>query len=238
MHIEHSEYNDQLVRGLTHKMNNILSLFHGYLGLLLENKELDPATLKGLGRIQEGARVASDLMDRTKALARPSSVVWREINPADFLHMLKPAIDTLCEREVTVEISCDEEVPPLWSDTARLRMAFIELVRNAVESSPPRGVVMIHVGVETQPTVGENFPVPPIQWISVAVTNAGPKIPAVIAAKMFQPFFTTRRKNSAPGLGLTVALGLVQQLGGVIRFHTEDGATTFRLLLPSRLEET
>ena len=41
MQIEHSEFQDQLVRGLAHRMNNILTLFHGYLGLLLDNKKLD-----------------------------------------------------------------------------------------------------------------------------------------------------------------------------------------------------
>jgi len=35
MQIQHSEFQDQLVRGIAHRMNNILTLFHGYLGLLL-----------------------------------------------------------------------------------------------------------------------------------------------------------------------------------------------------------
>ena len=84
MQIEHSEFQDQLVRGLAHRMNNILTLFHGYLGLLLDNKQLDPATVEGLNRIKEGAKAASELMDRTHSLVRPSAVVWREINLGDF----------------------------------------------------------------------------------------------------------------------------------------------------------
>ena len=44
-----------LVRGLTHKMNNILSLFHGYLGLLIEDKKLDRETMAGLLRIRDSA---------------------------------------------------------------------------------------------------------------------------------------------------------------------------------------
>src|SRR5438874_1259487 len=79
MQIEHSEFQDQLVRGLAHRMNNILTLFHGYLGLLLDNKKLDKPTLDGLAKIQNGARAASDLMDRTHSLVRPSSAVWREL---------------------------------------------------------------------------------------------------------------------------------------------------------------
>jgi hypothetical protein len=35
MQIALSDFQDQLMRGLSHRMNNILSLFHGYLGLLM-----------------------------------------------------------------------------------------------------------------------------------------------------------------------------------------------------------
>ena len=72
MQIEYSEFQDELVRGLAHRMNNILTLFQGYLGLLLDNEKLDKPTLEGLAKIQAGARAASDLMDRTHALVRLS----------------------------------------------------------------------------------------------------------------------------------------------------------------------
>lgn len=235
MHIEHSDFNDQLVRGLTHKMNNILSLFHGYLGLLLDDKKLDQDVLEGLARIKEGAHAASELMDRTKALARPSSVVWRQLNPGDFLHMLKPSFEAMCERGVTLEIVCHEDLPPLWSDTGRLRTAITEIVRNACEASPRNGVVRVEVGAESQPQPHKGG-VPPIQWICISVSNNGEPITPEIAAKIFQPFFTTKLKLNATGLGLTVALGLIQQLGGVIRFVSEPDGTKFRLLLPSRVE--
>ena len=57
MQIEHSEFQDQLVRGLAHRMNNILTLFHGYVGLLLDNKNLDRGTVDGLGRMARGPLV-------------------------------------------------------------------------------------------------------------------------------------------------------------------------------------
>ena len=56
MQIEHSEFQDQLVRGLAHRMNNILTLFHGYLGLLMDNQKLDKETRDGLSKIKDGAR--------------------------------------------------------------------------------------------------------------------------------------------------------------------------------------
>ena len=87
MQIQQSEFQDQLVRGIAHRMNNILTLFHGYVGLLLDNQKLDQQTMEGLAKIKEGATAASELMDRTHSLARPSTLVWREVKIADFLRI-------------------------------------------------------------------------------------------------------------------------------------------------------
>ena len=73
MQIILSDFQDQLVKGLSHRMNNILTLFHGYLGLLLDNEKLDPVTHEGLAKIKDGARIATELMDRTNALVRPTN---------------------------------------------------------------------------------------------------------------------------------------------------------------------
>ncbi len=237
MHIDQSDFHDQLVRGLTHKMNNILSLFHGYLGLLMDDKKLDPTTAAGLARIKEGARAATELMDRTKVLARPPSVVWREVDVRELFAKLQPEFDAACERGVTLDIHIPENLPTIWADNARLKTAILEVVKNACEASPPGETVKIEVLAESQssatPTAAGKA-AQPITWVSINVTDHGGGIPPELAEKIFHPFFSTRQKQNSMGLGLTVALGLVQQLGGAIRFQSKPGHTTFRLLLPSR----
>lgn len=234
MHIEHSAFHDQLVRGLTHKMNNILSLFHGYLGLLLENKKLDSAILDGLARIKEGAHAASELMDRTQALARPSSVIWREINLAEFLRILKPGLEAHFKRGVKLRIVCPDDLPRLWADVSRLRTIVTELVRNAGDASPADSEVVVEATEEAQLGFARSAAVKPVTWVSLSVTDQGPGIGPEVGPRIFEPFFTTKQDEHATGLGLTVALGLVQQLGGVIRFESKPGHTVFRLLMPSR----
>jgi two-component system cell cycle sensor histidine kinase/response regulator CckA len=236
MRIEQSEFHDHLVRGLTHKMNNILSLFHGYLGLLIDDKKLDRETLTGLLRIRDGATAASKLMDRTKALATPSSSVWRQVAPEEFLRTLLPSLQLYAERGVELQVACDPGLPDLWTDTVRLRMALKEIVKNACEASPVRGVVQVSVKPHTRPvrTRGRRPTSPPIVWTAICVTDTGKGIPADLNTKIFQPFFSTKSKRDSMGLGLSVALGLIQQLGGAIRFQSKPGRTTVKILLPSR----
>ena len=140
MQIDHSEFQDQLVRGLAHRMNNILTLFHGYLGLLLDNKKLDKSTLEGLARIKEGARGGlSELMDRTHSLVRPPTVVWREVKLGDFVRMLKPTFDAIRGPKTELTIVCQDDLPVIWADAARIKTAILEIVRNAMEATDPGG---------------------------------------------------------------------------------------------------
>lgn len=236
MHIQQSEFHEELVRGLAHKMNNILSLFHGYLGMLIEDKKLDRETLAGLACIRDGANAASELMDRTKVFAKASSAVWREIDVAEFLCQATPAFESLAERSVRVEIDCEENLPRLWIESSKLRMALLELVRNACEASPAGGAVKIEARMEAismgdRDTNGAQ----PITWVALSVSDEGEGV-AAADEKIFHPFFSTKKRRNALGLGLSVALGAVQQLGGALRHHRENGKTVFRILLPSRFE--
>ncbi len=236
MRIEQSEFHDQLVRGLTHKMNNILSLFHGYLGLLIDDKKLDRDTMAGLLRIRDSAEAASRLMDRTKALATPSSSQWRQIAPDEFLKSLLPSLNLFADRGVQIEVDCDPDIAPLWADSTRLRVALKEIVKNACEASPAKGTVRISVKPHARPvrTKGRVADTPPITWTAITVADSGKGIPRDLNEKIFQPFFSTKSKLDSMGLGLSVALGLIQQLGGAIRLQSRPGKTQVKILLPSR----
>jgi two-component system cell cycle sensor histidine kinase/response regulator CckA len=235
MQIEHTEFQDQLVRGLAHRMNNILTLFHGYVGLLIDNKNLDRATLEGLAKIQNGAKAATELMDRTHSLVRPSTLVWREIDLALLVPMLKPSFEAFRNKKSTIEIDCADNLPHVWADMGRLKTAIIEVVRNACEATGAGGTVRIEICADDAPAT-LSAAAQPLSWVCLKVIDNGPGIPPEMMEKVFAPFFSTKKKQNATGLGLTVALGSMQQLGGLIRIESEPGETKVQLLLPSRSE--
>jgi signal transduction histidine kinase len=227
MQIVHSDFQDQLVRGLAHRMNNILTLFHGYLGLLTDNKDLDKATLEGLAKIKLGAVQASELIDRTHALVRPSATVLREINLGEYLPLLRPTFETLRGPKTTVRLEIEEGVPPILADASRFRTAIAELVKNGCEATfASGGQVTISVRCEHQK--GSRA-----KWIVVSVSDDGTGVPDEIRERIFTPFFSTKKKQNAAGLGLTVALSFVQQHGGNLKFETEGGKTVFEFRLPA-----
>ncbi len=232
MQIVHSDFQDQLVRGLTHRMNNILTLFHGYLGLILDDQKLDKSTIEGLSKIKEGARAASELMDRTHSLARPSTLVWREIHLAEFLRALRPTFEVLCGPRTRLDFEIADELAPIWADATRIKTAVVEVVRNAIDATEAGGAVMVSLRPAPMPP-GE-LAAKPLLWLLLTVTDDGPGIAPEVGDKIFQPFYTTKKKGNPTGLGLTVAREFVQQIGGALRFASEPGRTEFQLLLPVR----
>ncbi len=238
MHIQPSQSQDQLVRGLTHRMNNILTLFHGYLGIMMDDQKLDQSTRDNLARIKDGASAASDLMNRTQALIRPSTLVWREINVRDLVHLLRHSFDTFKGEKTTIKIEAPDELPLVLGDMGRVKNAILELVRNACEATAAAGgTVTIDLRaeatsgtMEAQPTSAQQA----MKWVVVRVTDDGPGIPRDVEDKIYQPFFSTKPKASAAGLGLNVAAGFVEQIGGRLRHCTASDRTCFELLLPAR----
>ena len=106
---------------------------------------------------------------------------------------------------------------------AILRQSLYNLVQNAVEASPPGGVVEVAATVE-----GGVF--------ILKVSDRGPGIPAEIRERVFEPFFTTKPatvRTGGMGLGLSLVGRSVQALGGHVDIHDRDGGgTEFVVRLP------
>lgn len=232
MQIQYSEYQDQLVRGLAHRMNNILTLFHGYLGLLMESNKLEPREREGLRRITSGARAATELIDRTHALVRPASANAREIDLGVLLHLLRPSFEARLGPKTTLILDVPETLPIVCADTARMKTAIVELVRNAIEATLAGGKVAVSCRQISAPEKLAGKKGAP--WIAVSVQDDGPGIPERIAGSLFQPFVTTKKQQDSAGLGLTLALTFAQQHGGDIRYASRRGETGFEMQIPCR----
>ncbi len=228
MQIEPKEYQDQLVRGLAHRMNNILTLFHGYVGLLLDNKKLDARSRNGLAEIKRSARAATELIDRTHALVRSSPRASRAIDVLALVLALRPSFDAMRGSDTQIVVEIPYDLPHVHADATRIKTALTELVRNALEATVAGGDVEISGRIAPPPTGGDEA----MTWVAIAVADDGPGIPEKHRDRIFQPFFSTKRAQNAAGLGLAIALAFAQQHGGTICFHRRAHRSVFELLLP------
>jgi len=215
-------------------MNNILSVFHGYLGLLMEDRKLDPILKEGLARIRGSACEATELIERINAIGRPASCTRRELSIPDFFRQLRPSIDALGTSDIQMVIECPADLPLVRVIPSRMKLAILELVRNACDVAVSRVVIRATASeVTRQPELFSETAVTETQWVRIEVIDDGPGIPAAEAGRIFEPFFSTKKRQQCAGLGLAVALGCVQQFGGTLEHRGRKGETIFEMMLPA-----
>lgn len=211
----------QLTAGLAHELRNPLGTMKASAEMLLERTGPDNAVLREL------AEYISSEVDRTNSLitrflefARPSQL---RKAPADLHLILESAIEHL-ERETPgaaarVHRNFDPALPLVDADAELLERVFFNLLRNALEASPPEAVVTIKT--RRAPS-----------GVEIAFIDRGPGVPPEHREQIFNPFFTT--KPGGIGLGLAVSAKIVGDHGGAITVDSEPGeGAAFLVSLPA-----
>lgn len=131
-------------------------------------------------------------------LARPSSGPRK---PADLGDVARDALALLkleaAEKDVRIEVRCD--AAPVQADPEALRGAVLNLVRNAIQASVPGSRIEVEVAR-------------PDGAARVSVRDRGEGIDPALAARVFDPFVTTRA--SGTGLGLAMVRRVAEEHGG------------------------
>jgi len=114
--------------------------------------------------------------------------------------------------------------------------AISNLVRNAVEAIGNAGAISVTTGLMMvdEPVAGYDSAIPGT-YAKVTVSDTGPGIPAEMIARVFEPFFTSKKlgDKSGSGLGLSIVHEVVKEHDGFIDLVSEAGqGTKFTLYFP------
>ena len=111
-------------------------------------------------------------------------------------------------------------------DPDQLKQVLLNLVRNAAESIGERGQITLCLHTERTNLSGQL-----LDAAILEVADSGKGIPAEVQKRLFDPSYTT--KAAGTGLGLPIAVRIVEQHKGALRYKTEMGrGTTFGIALP------
>lgn len=133
------------------------------------------------------------------------------------------------EAGVELNLEVDRDPPDVNLDGARMERAIGNLVRNALEHTPPGNTVDVRVASESGGV-----------WL--AVHNNGPRIPADDLERVWERFYRgepsrardTRGGADGAGLGLAIVKGIVETHGGSVTAASAlETGTTFAIRLPS-----
>ena len=207
-----------LAAGIAHEVGNPLTSISSMVQML-QHRESDPYTLNKLALVSGQLQRIRGTLRELIEFSRPASsertrvalgdILDEALNIAKYYKRMRGRIPTP---------ALPPDLPPLYAVRDQLVQVFLNLVLNALDATNRDGRIDLQV---TRRAGG----------VEVSVRDSGSGIAPEHAARLFQPYFTTKKHGT--GLGLFVTRQLVADHGGSVTFESRLGeGTTFRVLLP------
>ena len=221
---ELGEMASTLAHELNQPLSSIANYVQGCIRLLDQGEEVQATKMRGA--LSETARQALRAGEIIRHLREFVTRGETEKHPEDMKKLVEEAgalaLVGSRERGIRSQFDFGTETELVMVDRVQIQQVLTNLMRNAMEAmkdSERRELV-----VRTRP--GEN------EMLSVEVSDTGPGIAEDIAARLFQPFVTS--KASGMGIGLSISRRIIQSHGGDISVRKNDaGGATFTFTLPT-----
>ncbi len=233
----------KLTGGVAHDFNNLLQIISGNLQLLQMSGLARAAPNPDCGRWIENARSAVDkgakLASYLLAFGRRQPLEPKVIK----ISRLVANMEDLLRRSLGEEIEIETIVSGgLWNtavDVAQVENALLNLAINARDAMNGGVDGGGRMTIEATNAVLDDLycrahgDVMPGQYVLLAVSDTGCGMPPEVAARAFEPFYSTKEEGKGTGLGLSMVYGFVKQSGGHVKIYSEVGqGTTVKLYLP------
>jgi two-component system NtrC family sensor kinase len=223
----------KLAATVAHELNNPLGGILNYAKLidreLREGGALDDVSrqeiLRYLSVIQQESRRSGEIVRNLLLFARQSHVHLADMGLEETVNR---AVLLMNHRMEMLSIRLDRTREPgddtLVGDADQIQQALVALMVNAIDAMEENGSGTLGVCIAP----GEDT-------VELRVSDTGVGIPDDIVGHIFEPFFSTKSKESGVGLGLAVVFGIVRGHGGTIDVQSQVGqGSTFTLRLPRR----
>jgi two-component system sensor kinase FixL len=216
----------EMVSGIAHELNQPLTAIANYASAarrMLESGRMQPAELPTvLEKISGQAERAGQVIRGLRALMRKGETTREAMD----CNQLVLEVARLNEYEIRQHnfrllLELADDLPPAMGDGVQIQQVLLNLIRNALDAmiEHARGDHIIISSMMEGP------------WIVVRVFDSGAGIDEITAARLFEPFFTSKKEGI--GLGLSICQSIMTAHGGQLGFESNAlGGTTFSLRLP------
>ncbi len=225
-----------LAGGIAHDFNNILSVVIGYAEMARDDSPTGSVVAKDLEQVLEASSRAKELVKQILSFSRQSEAKCISFVPASLvketLKMLRPTLPSTIE--IIQEI--EPQTKPIFADPTQINQILMNLCTNAYHAMENRGGTL-RVSLKEAQLNREDLrfetTIEAGTFIQLSVRDSGTGIPAEVAEKIYDPFFTTKKVGKGTGMGLAIVHGIVRSCGGFISLDNRKGeGATFHVFLP------
>lgn len=226
----------RLASGMAHDFKNLLMVIRAYADLIAKNPESEREKMgRNAQQILKATDTASELIQKLLAFGRQQEI---QLEPVVVNELVERAINLLrpmVNDDINIEMALEERLPLIEADATHLEQALLNLALNACDAMPSGGRLTIRTA--SLPVEQDQFTaldLPSGSYVLILVNDTGYGMDKTTQARIFEPFFSTKREQGGTGLGLSMVHGTVMRLGGRIQVDSRlNHGTTFRLYLPA-----
>ncbi len=221
-----------MASGVAHAFNNLMTIVVASIDQAAAQASSESQRSQ-LARADEAARDAGRLTQQMLSFARRQFLEEQTVDLNGLVGDLDKLVSRMVGDRIKVGFDLAAHPIPAHLDAGQLELALVALVHNAADAMPHGG----HIAITTREyrswdasegQTGRN-------WVELVVADEGVGMPAEVAQRATEPFYTT--KGHGTGLGLSMVQGFVEQSRGRLRIETGAGqGTTVRLMFPKYAE--
>jgi two-component system, NtrC family, sensor kinase len=221
----------KLAASIAHEINNPLAGVLNYVRLMLRvlgrGETLTPENLTKFQRylelVESETSRCSTIISSLLAFSRKSKMETREVNINELIEksvlLCRHKLDL---QNIRVEVQLSQKMSPVYADFNQMQQCLINLILNAMDAMAEGGVLTVRSIVDEKGGT-----------VKIEIRDTGCGIPKEDLARIFDPFYTTKKEGSGLGLGLSTVFGIVDRHKGTISVDSEpDKGTAFTITLP------
>ncbi|HEX7356958.1 MAG TPA: ATP-binding protein [Ignavibacteriaceae bacterium] len=225
----------KLSSGMAHDFNNLLSSIFGSIHLLRSRIPESESISKLVDNIESCSVRARDLTKGLLSFGKPTAKRKEVVMPNFLLSEISKVVSQTFPSNIIFEKKIDEDLHNLLGNSTEIYQILLNLCVNAKESIEGKGKITLSASnllvddsnIIKYPLLDRG------KYVKFSVNDTGGGIDEENLSKIFDPYFSTKQKDTGSGLGLYVSYGIIKAHKGHIDVTSRKGSgTTFDVYLP------
>jgi signal transduction histidine kinase/CheY-like chemotaxis protein len=219
-----------LAGGIAHDFNNLLTVITANVSFAVRKIDRsEPEVAAILEDVLGACERAVSLTKQLLTFAKGGAPVRK---PTSLGELVRTTVDfALHGSKSSAVYDVPPELEPVDVDPGQISQMITNLVINADEAMPAGGVIEVRCR-NRRVEKGDLQGCAPGEYVELAIADHGVGVAPEVAARLFEPYFSTKQRGS--GLGLATAYSIAKRHEGALSVDSRPGeGATFRVLLPA-----
>jgi len=227
-----------LAGGIAHDFNNILASILGYTEMALDELPQNGEIAEDLKIVFDSGIRAKELVGQILTIARQGEEKALDIKLQPILKETLKFTRSSFPSNIEIRQEVDPECRRVYANPTQIHQIMMNLITNARHAmGEENGILDISIK-EVEVDNKEHPDLKQGDYVCLTVADSGVGMNQSTLDRIFEPYFTTKDKDTGTGLGLAVCHGIIMALNGSIEVTSEIGkGTVFQVFLPVALSQ-